>query len=154
AATIKRGDQGASDLGGLFQNGVGGVGIHRLSKDWQARPQAGSLEDVMQNKAQIAQRGSVLGHRQDLAQMPRRARRVLKKARRSGPEGQSASAWPLTGVLAVVNLSRCVRSTRMYSAAPAARPQPAPYTARTTPMVPATPRSVLLLSCSKPTIRQ
>ena len=58
AAAVERGDQLAGDLGGFFENGVGGIGIHMIGKCRQPGPQCRGLEDFVQDKAHIAQ-GSI-----------------------------------------------------------------------------------------------
>ncbi|MNG00484.1 hypothetical protein D3C84_834210 [compost metagenome] len=52
-AAVERGDELPGDLGRFFQNGVGGVGVDPLGQRGQARPDGRSVEDLMQDEAQI-----------------------------------------------------------------------------------------------------
>ncbi len=144
AAAAERGDQLAGDLGGFFEDGVGGVGIHRLAERRQARPQARGVEDFVEHKAHVAQGGVEFGHSGPLwtsrRQAPysgsgtkdpvfrtRPAGRLTRPPPAGAARGYSVSA-PGAGCLprTEAKRSRWVRSTRIYSTAPVARPQPAP----------------------------
>ncbi|MNF83310.1 hypothetical protein D3C84_656320 [compost metagenome] len=53
AAAVERGDQLAGDLGGFFQDGVGGVAIDPLGQGRQAGPDGRGIEDFVQDEAQV-----------------------------------------------------------------------------------------------------
>ncbi|MCY1351478.1 hypothetical protein D9M68_688890 [compost metagenome] len=89
AAAVERGDELPGDLGGFFQDGVGGVGIHPLGQGRQARPEGRGVEYFVQDEAQVAQRGVVVGHgveplllrlRKGTAQVPCRMAQWLLRA--------------------------------------------------------------------------
>ncbi|MNF77724.1 hypothetical protein D3C84_598750 [compost metagenome] len=62
AAAVERGDQLSGDLGGFFENRVGGVGVHAVRQGRQACPQARGFEHFMEDKAQVAQWSVERGH--------------------------------------------------------------------------------------------
>ncbi|KAI3475668.1 hypothetical protein L1887_62886 [Cichorium endivia] len=77
ATAVERCDKTAGDLGRLFQNGVGGLGVDGLGQGRQSSPQARGIEHLMEDEAQIAQRGVEFRHgATSKAEAPRRTRRA------------------------------------------------------------------------------
>src|SRR5690554_2265957 len=62
AVAVQRGYGLRGDLAGLFQHGIGSLGIDGAVQAWQALPQLVSFKDLVQHKADITQGGLVLSH--------------------------------------------------------------------------------------------